>query len=326
MKINCSACGAQNDNSDSECKYCGNALSIQPGNLESKIKELNEHGNKFKLAEVAFEGEDFDEAITYYNACLEIDTEFFEAWYKKGLAILKTSTIGNFKSQQAISAFKQAINNSPNADNFKKRLKKDVYPFICNYYLISVNHFKEFSSLQNSSHELGEKIIKANDTVDFIIDNIGLELEEIKKLYKVIHEAAMIQSKVIGQKALAQLNDKNAPAQTSTLFRDKIHYIVNDRLIPLWEELEPETAPQKMKGLCFIATAAMGDYNHPVVVDLRTFRDEWLLKRKWGISFTNWYYTHGPKAASIIEQSKFLRKLTFCIVIKPLQVITKLMR
>jgi hypothetical protein len=82
---------------------------------------------------------------------------------------------------------------------------------------------------------------------------------------------------------------------------------------------------KKDKG-CFIATAAMGDYNHPVVVDLRNFRDEWLLQRNWGISFTNWYYTHGPKAASIIEQSKFLRKLTFCVVIKPLQVITKLMR
>ncbi len=39
----------------------------------------------------------------------------------------------------------------------------------------------------------------------------------------------------------------------------------------------------------------MGDYNHPVVVDLRMFRDNWLLKRNWGVQFTNWYYTHGPK-------------------------------
>ncbi|HAQ71564.1 MAG TPA: hypothetical protein DCR48_11375 [Flavobacteriales bacterium] len=76
-------------------------------------------------------------------------------------------------------------------------------------------------------------------------------------------------------------------------------------------------------GGCFIATAAMGDYNHPVVMDLRLFRDNWLLKRDWGVKFTNWYYTHGPKAANIIEKSTLLRKLTFFAIVKPLQILTK---
>ncbi len=79
-------------------------------------------------------------------------------------------------------------------------------------------------------------------------------------------------------------------------------------------------------GGCFIATAAMGDYNHPVVMDLRLFRDNWLLKREWGVQFTSWYYTHGPKAASVIEKSTVLKKLTFYMIVKPLQVITKNLR
>ena len=74
---------------------------------------------------------------------------------------------------------------------------------------------------------------------------------------------------------------------------------------------------------CFIATAAMGDYDHPVVIDLRDFRDDWLLKRNWGVKFTNWYYSHGPKAASVIEKSFFLRRLTFIFLVKPLHIITK---
>lgn len=78
----------------------------------------------------------------------------------------------------------------------------------------------------------------------------------------------------------------------------------------------------KPKG-CFIATAAMGNYDHPIVVDLRIFRDEWLLKRNWGVQFTNWYYKHGPKAASVIGRSLMLRKLTFILIVKPLQIITK---
>jgi hypothetical protein len=77
------------------------------------------------------------------------------------------------------------------------------------------------------------------------------------------------------------------------------------------------------KGACFIATAAMGDYNHPVVMDLRLFRDNWLLKRDWGVKFTNWYYTYGPKAANIIEKSILLKKLTFFAIVKPLQILTK---
>jgi hypothetical protein len=83
------------------------------------------------------------------------------------------------------------------------------------------------------------------------------------------------------------------------------------------------TNSQSGKAGCFIATAAMGNYDHPVVMDLRFFRDNWLLKRNWGRKFTKWYYKHGPKAATLIEKSVILKKLTFIFVVKPLQLITK---
>jgi hypothetical protein len=82
-----------------------------------------------------------------------------------------------------------------------------------------------------------------------------------------------------------------------------------------------ENAPAPKSG-CFIATAAMGDYDHPVVVDLRFFRDNWLLKRDWGVKFTKWYYQKGPIAANVIEKSTLLKKLTFVLIVKPLQVLT----
>ena len=76
-------------------------------------------------------------------------------------------------------------------------------------------------------------------------------------------------------------------------------------------------------GGCFIATATMGDYNPPLVIDLRQFRDNWLLKRNWGISFTNWYYKYGAMAAKVIEKSIVLRKICFFLIVKPLQYLTK---
>lgn len=79
------------------------------------------------------------------------------------------------------------------------------------------------------------------------------------------------------------------------------------------------------KSGCFIATAALGDYDHPIVKDLRLFRDNWLLKRQWGISFTKWYYKHGPKAANIIDKSTLIKKITFILIIKPLHLLTKIL-
>lgn len=88
----------------------------------------------------------------------------------------------------------------------------------------------------------------------------------------------------------------------------------------------PKAASSGKSGGCFIATAAMGDYDHPVVMDLRMFRDNWLLKRDWGVRFTSWYYTHGPKAAKVIDKSTLLKKITFVAIVKPLQIITKKLR
>jgi hypothetical protein len=79
----------------------------------------------------------------------------------------------------------------------------------------------------------------------------------------------------------------------------------------------------KSKSGCFIATAAMGDYNHPIVMDLRLFRDNWLNERQWGKNFIKWYYENGPVVANLISKSVLLKKMTFILIVKPLHLITK---
>tara|TARA_B110000467_G_scaffold67058_1_gene61111 strand:- start:3870 stop:5840 length:1971 start_codon:yes stop_codon:yes gene_type:complete len=77
------------------------------------------------------------------------------------------------------------------------------------------------------------------------------------------------------------------------------------------------------KSGCFIATATMGDINHPTVLHLREFRDLYLLKKKWGASFVRYYYNYGPYPARIIEKSPILKYASYFIFIKPLTLITK---
>mgnify|MGYP001478160789 CR=1 FL=1 len=77
-------------------------------------------------------------------------------------------------------------------------------------------------------------------------------------------------------------------------------------------------------GGCFVATATMGNYNHPIVLDLRTFRDESLRSSIPGRMFIYLYYKIGPFFASIIKENKTLRNISYKFLIKPLHsLITK---
>ena len=81
---------------------------------------------------------------------------------------------------------------------------------------------------------------------------------------------------------------------------------------------------EKKSGPCFIATATMGDYDHPTVIELRDFRDNWILKKSWGDSFVKWYYHYGEIAAKKIENNTALRKISYWFIVKPLYVLSKL--
>ena len=74
---------------------------------------------------------------------------------------------------------------------------------------------------------------------------------------------------------------------------------------------------------CFVATATMRDYNHPIVLDLRNFRDLFLFKRWYGRLFVKFYYFIGPFFARLISKSKLLRLLSLNLIIKPIHNLIK---
>ena len=78
------------------------------------------------------------------------------------------------------------------------------------------------------------------------------------------------------------------------------------------------------KSGCFVATAVYGNYDHPVVLDLRYFRDHFLDQKKWGRSFIKWYYTHSPYLANTISKNRVLRIMALLLVVKPLHFFVKL--
>jgi hypothetical protein len=87
-----------------------------------------------------------------------------------------------------------------------------------------------------------------------------------------------------------------------------------------------KTSDVKDKGFCFIATASMGSYDHPVVMELRNFRDNWILEKKWGEGFVAWYYHYGSIAAKSIEKSFVLKKICYLLIVKPLVYLSRILK
>jgi hypothetical protein len=82
-----------------------------------------------------------------------------------------------------------------------------------------------------------------------------------------------------------------------------------NNVIPVHEREEQEEPPQDEEeddvpvGTCFVATAAYRDPDHPDVVFLRAFRDEWLVYRAWGRVFIKVYWQIGPILARPVRRN-----------------------
>jgi hypothetical protein len=137
-----------------------------------------------------------------------------------------------------------------------------------------------------------------------------------KENLKLICDGENIAVRISGDSTYIELKDKGL-LKFQFMCRSFYSDFYNESIYDDW--LNKIIPPGSEKGSCFVATATLGDYDHPVVIDLRNFRDNWLVKRKWGIRFRDFYYSNGPKAAHFIAKSKILRKFSLFLVIKPLR-------
>lgn len=110
---------------------------------------------------------------------------------------------------------------------------------------------------------------------------------------------------------------------TKDFFDDEPNKLSKEELTDI---LLNNKALQGSRSSCFIATAALGDHNHPKVIELRKFRDEWILKKAWGKEFVQWYYVQGEKAAKVIENRIVLKRLSYYLIIYPLLLVSRFLK
>jgi hypothetical protein len=348
MKVKCSSCGAEKNMDKSQnCDFCGNLIEIEIGKIYYQKAMQSESSNLMAMAETAIEATNWDEALSFYNQVLTKEISNCDAWLGKGIAIVYSSKIGDLKINEAIAYWKNAIKYSADQVAMSKRVAKEINQVVESFYPTLEKHFIQFKGLENSYPELVFRFVTLEGALDYAVKLDPSNISYSKNGYELCNRVIDIPNLVAtasksgalaglsGNKLLQyEANNKFKEAQA---LKKKIKE-ATDLVFPLREKyfnnikaLDPSTnlvnspisTGSKKSSGCFIATATMGNYDHPVVMDLRMFRDNWLLKREWGKKFTNWYYTYSPKVARVIEKSTLLKKVTFILIVKPLQIITK---
>ncbi len=308
LKIKCELISNYNFNPKQAHQFESNreALKKFVDNCEHYLSEMNSENISIELGELICKILDsgIREGNNGFNG---LDTFIYSLFYNTNLVFGKDkfSDIALKIPQNKLIKYAYASpsyfgilllqNNLLPHEDLIKMLYKDFYSLLPYIKDNKINYINQFIKIKNN----------------YFINEINYEYykENITKRVRINNEIKAFHSDFLA-KSKDTLIDKAELQKSLDNYFTVIKHIENP----------------KGGGGCFIATAAMGDYNHPVVIDLRLFRDNWLIKRNWGIKFTNWYYTYGAIAAKVIEKSTFLRKLTYICIVKPLQIITKKLR
>ena len=135
-----------------------------------------------------------------------------------------------------------------------------------------------------------------------------------KKTLKAICEADVVKVRVSGKGTYFDAKEEEIP-EFVLLCQRFYNEVYDDTAFVESLELTEE---EKKSG-CFVATATMGHYDHPTVLELRRFRDGYLRNSVLGRAFIKTYYKVGPYPAAVIRKSAFLRKVSLSFIIEPLR-------
>lgn len=94
----------------------------------------------------------------------------------------------------------------------------------------------------------------------------------------------------------------------------------NELGIECAKELAKEEAK---KGGCFIATACFDYYDAPEVMELRKFRDNYLLTKAIGKQFVAFYYRIAPSFSKFLVRHHYVKLIVKNIILRPIVFIIK---
>jgi len=297
----------------------GKALFEQTSENLKQLKSILGESN-IKYASIAdkLAQEILQCSIDYFNDCQE--KEISSNYLEPAMKLAKTAeaiAVGNLTKDRIkdniktfegmkdreISQAIEVLQSIKNAyETNKAKITKEVYAMPLGYNQ-TINWSKVNQVIENS--------LDWDKVVDLILKVIPQKnIEKIKNTNKTfeINEYKTLADFVISKLSYSQIN--------------KVKYLCYWKEVsPMWSSAKNITT-QKTKDACYIATMAYGSYDHPQVLELRRFRDDFLSKTIAGILFIKIYYFYSPK---LVEKLKNKRRIN-AIIRKTLNQFIKLIK
>lgn len=212
MQLKCSSCGAVESSSNlNQCNYCGNIIEAEKAKEFYEASISSESGRFILIAETALEGGNYKEAIDYYNKSIEKVFNNSDAWLEKGIAILYSSTLGDIKTTEAISCWKNAIKFASDPNSMQKRVSKIINNAVQTFYPNIENHYALYKNLNNTYSEFVEKFLLLENALSYAISIDDSNLDVLENGYelclKVISAYGRYNKSGVSQHFDAKTND-----------------------------------------------------------------------------------------------------------------------
>lgn len=334
LSLNCASCGASLENfegkNEVKCEFCNNVTKvIRPVTvtLDESVKanvDVGKFSNLISIMDKSMIAGNYKEAYDYCNKSLEIDPSNASLWENKAICsfwIRTDSEIIGTEAKEILTYLNAAKSANPNSETFENTassLASNLFFAVYYKYLL-----KSFDASNNNKdwNAWSEKSIKEFISYLNLMD-LCFEISP-SKLYL---ETAI--NELTGLEKVGWIQLKKGEPQNQDWLRSYSFDAVKTRAKYI-QKLKKFDSTYKepdfpKSGWCFIATAAMGSYDHPQVMELRHFRDEWILNKNWGEGFVKWYYHYGAIAAKFIEKSFVLKKLSYLLIVKPLVYLSRI--
>lgn len=280
------------------------------------------------------EAENWNQVYSIVLKELERNENDSELWYLRGIASYALTDVENDKSKELLASFHQ-IQNTEGLDLQIEVLKK-LLGSKRDYW------FRMTDAADHDSRQHGklDNLTTADLASQKFIGKLGKKRfcdEQAPKILNILN----------GFNTLVGKFDQKDGDQLSTEIFHPLNHVVHEGFdkTRLYDEMHQQLTNMRTRCLranpngnyelgsalgvlfgrsktgksegCYIATAVYGDYSHPVVLDLRTFRDTLLYRYKYGRVFISLYYSISPVLANIIVKSNLLKQLSFWMIVKP---------
>lgn len=310
----CPSCGGDlmlpKAKDDAICTYCGSKFLLKDATPKSPTPSVE---NWLKLAETSLKSGNSKESYEFYNRVLEVDSNNVTSWLGKGKSAGWLSTLGNPRIVEMLNCFSKALeySNENQRDEIKKEAASAAGDILAAFYKLAINSLVEYKQLDNTWDEFVSYSRMILSGVDYVLD-----LDPSNAMVSVIgvHATGNLIDGV-------QYRDHNNISRKKNLSEQEKQQLLIKRqaYIDIMKAADPtlEVPALQKKPDCFIATATMGDYEHPYVISLRLFRDKILLTNWAGAKFVAFYYRTSPFFANVIAKSETLRKVSLWLLIKP---------